>query len=50
MAKAKYIEPTDYIPKAIRKELKLGEYAEDEEKKEKRELNKKIRNYVNDKK
>lgn len=26
--KAKYVEPTEYIPKHIRKELKLGEYAE----------------------
>ena len=26
--KIKYVEPTEYIPKHIRKELKLGEYAE----------------------
>ena len=25
--KVKYTEPTDYIPKSIRKELGLGEYA-----------------------
>ena len=24
-----YVEPADYIPKSIRKEYKLGEYAED---------------------
>ena len=48
MKKTKYAEPTDYIPKSIRKELKLGEYAEEEteSKKEKRELNKEIRDYV----
>lgn len=51
MAKNKYTEPTDYIPKSIRKELKLGEYAEEEtKKKEKRELNKEIREFVNNKK
>jgi hypothetical protein len=26
--KIKYVEPTEYIPKHIRKELKLGEFAE----------------------
>lgn len=49
--KAKYTEPTDYIPEDIRKKLKIGEYAEpDKEEKEKRDLNKKLRNFVNDKK
>ena len=26
--KVKYVEPAEYIPKHIRKELKLGEFAE----------------------
>lgn len=50
MAQVKYTEPSDYIPKEIRKKLKLGEYAEDEKeteaKKEERDANDKIRNYV----
>ncbi|MBO4413572.1 MAG: hypothetical protein J5830_02580 [Clostridia bacterium] len=29
--KAIYVEPADYFPKEIRKEFKLGEYAEEEE-------------------
>jgi len=33
MAKIKYTEPSDYIPKEIRKELGLGEFAKKEEKK-----------------
>jgi len=33
MKKAKYTEPKEYIPKDIRKEFKLGEYAEKEDKK-----------------
>ena len=55
MAKEKYIEPVDFIPKDIRKKLKLGEYndevypQEDSKKKENRDLNKKIRDYVNKK-
>lgn len=44
----KYTESSDFIPKSIRKELKLGEFAEDEkEKKEKEKLNKEFRDYVN---
>ena len=31
MAKAGYTEPSNYFPKEIRKEFKLGEYAEPEE-------------------
>ena len=52
MAKTKYTEPTEYIPKEIRKELKIGEFAEDKEKKtdNKRDLNKEFRDYVNGKK
>ena len=34
MKKNKYTEPTDYIPKEIRKELGLGEYNTDENEKE----------------
>ena len=52
MEKAKYIEPTDYIPEEIRKELKLGEFAEEEEKREpkkQREIDEKIRNHIKDK-
>lgn len=47
--RSKYTEPTDYIPKNIRKELGLGEYAEKpkDEKKSKDEANKKLRDYVN---
>lgn len=26
--KVKYIEPADYFPESVRKQLKLGEYAE----------------------
>ena len=48
MAKAKYTEPTDYIPKEIRKELKIGEFAEEEKKEpeKKKDLNKEIRDFV----
>lgn len=35
MKKNKYTEPTDYIPKEIRKELGLGEYNTDTNEKEK---------------
>ncbi|MBP3238274.1 MAG: hypothetical protein J6M24_04165 [Lachnospiraceae bacterium] len=31
MTKAKYTEPTDYIPEEIRKKYIIGEYAENEE-------------------
>ena len=31
--KVAYSEPAEYIPKSIRKELKIGEYAEKAEKK-----------------
>jgi len=50
MAKAKYTEPSDYIPKDIRKELKLGEFAEEEQEEEKRvkeKVNKDIKDYIN---
>lgn len=47
MAKTKYTEPSDYIPKDIRKELKLGEFADEKKAKENRDLNKKFRDYVN---
>lgn len=52
--RAKYTEPDNYIPKDIRKELKLGEFAEEEkeEKKERDAMNKEFHNYdyVNGKK
>lgn len=41
-----YKEPEEFIPEDIRKEFKLGEYAEEENEEEKRELNKTIRDYV----
>lgn len=48
MKKEKYTEPADYFPKSIRKESKIGEFAEEEKKaKEKRELDQKFRDYVN---
>lgn len=54
MKRAKYTEPDDYIPKDIRKELKIGEFAEDEkDKKENNERtvsNKEFRDWVNGKK
>nr|DAF74471.1 MAG TPA: hypothetical protein [Caudoviricetes sp.] len=31
--KVKYVEPPEYIPKSLRKEFKLGEYAEKPKKK-----------------
>jgi len=40
--KVTYKEPTDYIPEDVRKELKLGEYAEQEE-----DENTRFRDYVN---
>ena len=43
-----YSEPDDYIPKSVRKEMKLGEYADDQEQ-EKEKANKEIRNFVNNK-
>ena len=47
----KYVEPNDYIPEDILKELKLGEFAEDENtEKEKERANQDIRDYVNRKK
>ena len=50
--KAKYTEPKDFIPKSVRKEFKLGEFNDDENEKSKkeRELNQKIRDFVNGKK
>lgn len=41
-----YKEPEEFIPEDIRKEFKLGEYAEEENEEEKREVNKTIRDYV----
>lgn len=49
MRNSKFTEPDDYIPKEIRKELKLGEFAEDEKEKEDKKLNKEFRDYVNNK-
>ena len=50
MAKTKYKEPSDYIPKDIRKQLKLGEFAEEKKAEEKsRDLNKEFRDYINNK-
>lgn len=50
MAKKTYVEPDNYFPESIRKEFKIGDYAEDEKKKEEnRELNKKFRDLVNNK-
>lgn len=42
---AKYTEPDDYIPEEIRKKLKLGEYAEEEDN---QKTNENIRKYVNE--
>ena len=39
MKNAKYTEPTNYFPKDVRKEFKLGEFAEKPETKEKKERN-----------
>ena len=52
MNRAKYTEPSDFIPKDIRKEFKLGEFADETKKveKAKKETNRNIRNFVNDKK
>lgn len=53
MKRAKYTEPTDFIPKDIRKEFKIGEFAENAEKKDKKERsisNEEFRNYVDGKK
>ncbi len=51
MAKKSYIEPDNYFPKTVRKEFKIGEYNEDtkekEKEREKREVNKAFREYVN---
>ena len=47
--KNKYTEPVDFIPKEIRKKLKLGEFAENPDQ-EKAKANKEIRDYVNGKK
>ena len=41
----KYTEPADYIPKSVRKELKLGEFAEEEKKKGNRTLEDAFRDY-----
>ena len=50
MAKVGYSEPDDYFPKDIRKQFKLGEYAEEEpEKKEKKDrdiTNEEFREYI----
>ena len=50
MDKTKYTEPTEYIPKEIRKKLKLGEFAETKEPEKNRDLNKDFRDFVNGKK
>ena len=51
MQRAKYTEPDDFFPKSVRKEAKIGEYAEtnsdkEKEKKEKRDLNDKFRDFI----
>lgn len=43
-----YSEPTEFIPKEVRKKFKLGEFAEPEEQ-EKEKANKEIRDYVKNK-
>lgn len=53
MAKKTYVEPSEYFPKDIRKEFKIGEYNDDTEEKKKkdketRDLNQAFRDYVND--
>ena len=53
MGKMGYTEPAEYIPKAIRKELKLGEFAEDDDKAKKEtkeKTNQAIRDFVKGKK
>lgn len=49
--KVVYSEPDDYIPDEIQRKNKVGKYAElpSKEETEKRELNKKFRDYVNGK-
>lgn len=54
MAKTSYKEPMDFFPEDVRKEFGLGEYNTDvapaeESKDQERDLNKKIRDYVNNK-
>ena len=49
MKKAKYVEPTDYFPKSLRKQFKLGEFDDSEKEQEKKEANKAIREFVNGK-
>ena len=46
-----YVEPDDFIPEDIRRELKIGEFAEEKEDtaKENARANKQIRDFVNDK-
>lgn len=47
MKKNKYTEPVEYIPKAIRKELGIGEFdTSDEKEAEKERANKGFRDYV----
>lgn len=41
IAGAKYVEPTDYIPKEIRKKYKLGEYNDEFNRTKKRNPKKK---------
>ena len=45
MAKEKYTEPSDYIPKDIRKKYGLGEFVEEEKKKGNRTLNDAFKEY-----
>lgn len=52
MNKEKYTEPSSYFPESVRKNAKIGEFADEEKKKkekeqESRELNQKFRDYVN---
>ncbi len=47
--KTSYQEPADFFPKELRKELKMGEYAEDESEKKKKDENKAFRDFVNKK-
>lgn len=44
IVRAKYVEPKDYIPEEIRKELKIGEYAEEKGAEEKANPKKEVSN------
>ena len=45
MAKEKYVEPTDFMTKDIRKKYGLGEFAEEEKKKGNRTLDDAFKEY-----